>query len=363
MQVTCKQKDLALGLQKVSRALPTATTLPVLTGILVETQEKGLTLTATDLAVTVKIRVPAEIKQEGKVLLPGKMATELIKRINTEDLIIESQGNGKGRILYNKNKVELNTLDPDTYPAAPQVAGVEFQVEAQKFREAVIEVSIAAAKDTASPSFNSVNLELKSSNITLAATDTHRLAIRTLPITYTGEEKNCLIPVKLINEVIRILEGTVKVTLNNNFISFLTEDTYIAVRLSDAKFPNYRAVILPTAETKIKIDKSIMRDALERASLFVVDEKRIPIVTLNVNGNLQIKTCGSQVGDIDEVLEADIEGKEVQVSCNANLLLDSLRYMGGEKVEIDLGDAKKPMKVIPDSNDSLHMILPVVVRN
>ncbi|MGI9862332.1 DNA polymerase III subunit beta [Moorella naiadis] len=358
MQVTCKQKDLALGLQKVSRALATTTTMPVLTGVLVEAQKDGLYLTATDLMLTIKTRVPAEVAKEGKMVLPGKIATELIRKIDAEHLIIV-YNDPICRFVYGKNKVELNTYIPDSYPAAPEVDGIEFKVEARKLREAVSMVVVAAARDIAGAIFSNILLELQPGTLKLVATDSHRLAIKPISVQYEGEGKNCLAPAKQLYDLVRLFDDEdLNVTMEDSFIKFATETETAFIRLSAGKFPNYEVVIPKLQAAKITVKRTLLLDSLERASLFI-SEKRVPIVKIAVNGEVRLATYGSDIGGVNEIIEADTEGEAFEMTYNANLLLDTVRVVNSDELILTFSEKMKPLKLEPPSEDALHLVLPV----
>lgn len=360
MQATCRQKDLALGMQKVSRALATTTTMPVLTGVLVEAQKDGLYLTATDLMLTIKTRVPAEVAKEGKMVLPGKIATELIKKIDAEQLTIVYD-DPICRMIYGKNKVELNTYGPENYPAAPEVTGIKLNVDAQKFREAVSEVIVAAAitKESYGTVFNNILLELRPSKLNLVATDSHRLAIKTLPVQYEGENKDCLAPAKQLYDLARLFEdGSLTVVMEDNFVKFTTETEMASLRLSAGKFPNYEVAIPKLQAAKIRVKRTPLLDSLERASLFI-SEKRVPIVKIAVNGEVRLATYSSDIGGVNEVIEADTEGEAFEMAFNANLLLDAVRVVNSDELILTFSEKLRPLKLEPPSGDALHLVLPV----
>lgn len=358
MQATCKQKDLALGLQKVSRALATATTMPVLTGVLVEAQRDGLYLTATDLMLTIKTRVPAEVSEEGRTVLPGKIAVELIRKIDADQLTI-IYNDPICRFVYGKNKVELNTYGSESYPAAPEVDGIEFKVEARKLREAVSMVAVAAAKDVAGAVFNNILLELRPGMLNLVATDSHHMAIKALPVHYEGDGTDCLVPVKQLYDLVRLFDdGDLTVTMEDNFVKFTTETETASIRLSAGKFPNYQVAIPKLQAAKIRVKRAPLLDSLERASLFV-SEKKIPIVKISVNGEVRLESYGSDMGGVNEVIEADTEGDVFETAFNANLLLDAVRVTNSDELVLTFSEKLKPFKLEPLSGGTMHLVLPV----
>ncbi len=358
MQVTCKQKDLALGLQKVSRALATATTMPVLTGVLVEAQKDELCLTATDLMLTIKTRVPVEVSEEGRTVLPGKIAVELIKKIDADQMTI-IYNDPICRFVYGKNKVELNTYGTESYPAAPEVDGIEFKVEARKLREAVSMVVVAAARDIAGAIFSNILLELRPGTLKLVATDSHRLAIKPIPVQYEGEGKDCLAPAKQLYDLVRLFDdGDLTVTMEDSFVKFATETETASIRLSAGKFPNYEVAIPKLQAAKIRVKRAPLLDSLERASLFM-SEKKVPIVKISVNGEVRLESYGSDAGGVNEVIEADTEGEAFETAFNADLLLDAVRVTNSDELVLTFSEKLKPFKVEPSSGDALHMVLPI----
>lgn len=358
MQVTCKQKDLALGLQKVSRAVATATTMPVLTGVLIEAKKDGLHLTGTNLMLTIQTCVPAQVYQEGKVVLPGKIAVELVKKINADEITMSSDG-PICRIVYGNSKVELNTYDAESYPAAPEVEGIELAVEGQKLREAVSEVIVAAGKESSMTIFSNILIELRQAYLRLVATDSYRMAIKDIPVQYAAQVKDCIVPAKQLYDVVRMLEdGQVMVTLGDNFVKFLTPAETAILRLTEGKFPNYEAVLPKQEKTKVRVKRSLLLDSLERASLFV-SEKKIPVVKVSLNGNMKLESYGSEVGGVNEIIEADTEGEALEIAVNTSFFFDAVRVVNADELILSFSEKLKPFKVEPPDGEVLHVILPI----
>ncbi|MDN5361580.1 MAG: polymerase subunit beta [Moorella sp. (in: firmicutes)] len=371
MQILCPQPQLVNAVQKVYRAVATTTTLPAITGILLQAHDNNLTLTGTDLDMGIIYKFPVEIMEEGDLLLPGRIFTEMVRRLPPTSLTLRSLDASAVEIAYQQSRVQLNSFDPGQFPALPPVEGdFSFQVPLNVIKDAIRKVTIAAGNDDLRSVFNGVlwELDLEGSRLNLVATDTHRLALyRGQPQGVApGKGASALVPNRALNELARLLpgdEGAVKITLGESQIYAQYEELTLYTRLLSGKFPHYQQVIPSEYITTVSINTRELLDTVERATLLARDENkaRAHIIILQVGEkSLKITSEAAEIGHLEEELTADIEGESLELALNGRYLLDTLQVIDTETVILELLAPLKPVVVRPAGQDNYFcLILPV----
>ena len=373
MQILCPQPQLVNAVQKVYRAVATTTTLPAITGILLQAHDNNLTLTGTDLDMGIIYRFPVEIIEEGDLLLPGRIFTEMVRRLPPTTLSLRSLDASAVEISYQQSRVQLNSFDPSQFPIMPPVEGdFSFQVPLNVIKDAIRKVTIAAGNDDLGSVFNGVLWELSPelNKLNLVATDTHRLALYCGQLqgvaTVNGTITSALVPNRALNELARLLsgdDGAVKITLGESQIYAQYEGMTLYTRLLSGKFPHYQQVIPLEHTTTVKINTRELLDTVQRATLLARDENkaRAHIIILRVGEkSLKITSEAAEIGHLEEELTADIEGEALELALNGRYLLDTLQVIDTEEVVLELLAPLKPIVVRPAGQDNYFcLILPV----
>ena len=258
VKITCKQQDLSRGLTTVSHAVSNRSTLPILTNILLATDNNRLKLSATNLEIGINCWVDCQIHEEGSTTVPAKLFTDFVNSLSqtTVDITVPEDSN-KMNIKSEDSSANIKGMDASEFPLIPSAEGGEPPVilDAATLKEMIEEVVIAASDDDSRPVFTGVLVQVGNEQVTFAAADAFRLAVRTAPLpgdaTLRGD---ILIPAKTLRELKGILpsEGAVQmiVTPNRSQVLFHTEQVDLVSRLIDGNFPNYRQII-PKEHTPI----------------------------------------------------------------------------------------------------------------
>ncbi|MDK2821124.1 MAG: polymerase subunit beta [Clostridia bacterium] len=373
MNINCPQPQLVNAVQKVYRAVASTTTLPALTGILLEAKNDTLTLHGTDLDLGIIHSFPVEVIEKGTLLLPARIFTEMVRRLPPIPINIKSLDNNKVEISYHQSKIELNNIDPNQFPSLPNIEGsFSFEVEANKLKDAIRKVSIATGSEDLQSVFNGILLEIEPEKnyFNLVATDTHRLAVyHNEPLSIANEKPfNALIANRAMNELARLLpnnDNKVNLTINSNQIYIQYESTTLYARLMNGKFPHYRQVIPEKYNTSVKLPTRDLLDTAERATLLAKDEikTRSHIIFFEVGENkVKVTSEAAEVGNLEEELPANIEGESLKLALNGRYLVETLRIIDDENIDIKMIAPLKPIVVKPQDNDNYFcLILPVRV--
>ncbi|MDQ6644332.1 MAG: DNA polymerase III subunit beta, partial [Chloroflexota bacterium] len=325
MKITCKQQDLNRGLSIVSHAVSNRSTLPILANILLATDNGRLKLSATNLEIGINCWVDCQIHEEGSTTVPAKLFTDFVNSLSqtSVDIAVLDDSN-KMNIKSEDSSANIKGMDPSEFPMIPSAEGGEPPVilEASMLKEMIAEVVIAASEDESRPVFTGVLVQVGNEQVTFAAADAFRLAVRSAPLPGDNTSHgDILIPARTLSELARILpsEGAVQmiVTPNRSQVLFHTEQIDLVSRLIEGNFPNYRQIIPKEHTTRAVVDTKTFAARVKSAALFARDSSNIARVKIDggdgsglAAGVVTIEATAEDLGDNVGVLNAAIDGPE-----------------------------------------------------
>lgn len=367
MIVNCLRENLSYGLQNVQRAISSKKTLPILDGVLIKAADNHLTITATDLELAIETKIPAQIVEEGEMVVTSDKFIELIKKLPSGNISLIKENNNL-KIEYLNSEIELKGFNPEEFPALPQIEEeFKFILKADNLNSLIRKTIFASSLDESRPVFNGALFNIEDHQIKLITTDSHRLAINDSKINeikVKNDNKNIdiIIPRKTLNEIQRIFKDDdeeISVYGNEKQIIFLSSDTKIISRIIDGKFPKFNDVIPKDYQTSIKINKKEFTDAIERASLFVDTVDKFSIITFKISDSLINISSKSESGYLNENLNAFVEGDKLEISFNSRYLLDGLKVIETDDIEFKFSGNLSPA-VIKELNDNYtYLVLPL----
>ncbi len=378
MKITCKQQDLSRGLSAVSHAVSSRSTLPILSNILLATDQGRLKLAATNLEIGINCWVDAQIHEEGTTTVPAKLLTDFVSSLpqapvdisvaeDTNILNIESSG----------SIAHIKGMDASEFPLIPSAEGGEPPVllDAVLLKEMIAEVAFAAADDDSRPVFTGVLVQVGEEKITFAAADAFRLAVRVAPLPGDGHPRgDILVPARTLTELARILpaEGPVEmiVTPNRSQVLFHTPQLDLVSRLIDGTFPNFRQIIPKEHATRAVVETKQFAEAVKRAALFARDSSNITRIKINPGENdglepgaLTVEATAEDLGDNTSTVNAAVDGPELQIIFNVKYLADVLAVIGTPEVALEANGATKPGVIKPvGANDYTYVIMPMHIN-
>lgn len=384
MKITCKQQDLAKGLSSVSHAVSTRTTLPILANILIATEDERIRLSATNLEIGVTCWVPATIHQEGTTTLPARLLTDFVNTLppGTVDLALQSGGGQTVKVSMQRTSTNIRGMDPGEFPAIPSAEGSETPVilDAAELRGMIAQVAFAAAADDTRPVFTGVLARVGDDELTFAAADSFRLAVRTaaLPASSGGGVATALgdilIPARTLSELGRILpdEGTVEmyVTPNRNQVLFHTPGVDLVSNLISGQFPNFAAILPKVHATRAVVKTDELRAAAKRASLFARDSANIVRVKVEPGeaggvtpGAVTLSATAEELGDATDTVDAAVDGQGLEVIFNVKYMTDVLAVIDTPDVAIELNSPQQPGVIKPVGKDEQYTYVVMPMHN
>lgn len=365
MKIFCSKDALLTGVNTVQKAVSGKNTLPILQGILIKAEQQSLQFTATDLEMGIRCNVPVQIIEEGIMVVPSKLFSEVVRKLPDTNITLEERNNAI-IISYHQSEIVLNGYDPEEFPLLPEILDPisSFTLSSTIFNKMIRSTIFACAIEESRPVFNGALLQIDGSNIRVVATDTHRLAYSIAEIA-NPEESNFsgIIPAKTLLEISRLLrdeDEVLTISFSNNQVVFKFGSIYLVSRLIEGVFPNYKQVIPQTCETKLYLPVRTFLETVERASLLSRNINGVNIIRLNVENNELKIDQASELGKIAEQMNIEQEGKDILIAFNAKFLTDALKVINSEQIIFELSGPFSPGVIRPiDDPNYLYLVLPV----
>ncbi|MEO5883977.1 MAG: DNA polymerase III subunit beta [Candidatus Limnocylindrales bacterium] len=368
MRLSVMQENLARGLSVVSRAVSSRSTLPVLANVLLKTEDAGLKLTATNLEIGITYWVPGKIDEDGATTVPAKLLTDLVNSLPAGDKVeLEVTTGDTLHIKAGRFQSHIKGIDADEFPAI-QTAGDRptTRIAQNVLRRALAEVAFAAASDEARPILTGVLARFEGDQLTLAAADNYRIAVKTVPILDPVAETSVVIPARALNELARVLadiDDPVDVVLAGarNQVLFHLDGIDLVSRLIDGQFPNYQQVMPQTHATRAIIDREELLRAVRPAALIAHESANIVKLQIGGDGESGVTvSANAEVGDHVGQVEAEVEGDGTTIAFNARYLADVLTNVAAEQFALELNGPLSPGVFKPIGDDHyVHVVMPV----
>lgn len=360
MKFKTAKEVLMNGIQTVQNIITTKSALPVLSNILLETQKDGLKLTATDLDVGISCVIPVDIQEAGSITIPAKRFSDIIKELPGDEANITTKKNNSVIIETESCQFKIMGLGCEEFPKIPDFKDKEvIRLEQVVLKEALALTSFAVSIDETRYILSGILFKISKNNLTLVATDGKRLAIITRKLKQDADkEVNIIVPVKTIHELNRNLQeqGELSLILGNNQVLFDLGSVIIISRLIEGEFPDYRQVIPPTTDNKIKIERTRFLLAVKRAALLATpDYQAIKLEAFK--NKLVVSKSTPDIGESREEVSVEYQGKEMVVGFNPNYLIDVLKNLTEETIEFELTDGEKPGVI--RINGYVYIVLPM----
>ncbi|MDD5504747.1 MAG: DNA polymerase III subunit beta [Candidatus Omnitrophica bacterium] len=363
MRITISKQSLLESLQAVMGAVTTKNTLPILSNILFEAGNNNINITATDLDIGITHTQEANITEQGSTTIPAKRFQDIIKEFPNEEIQIATKKNNTILITAKHATYKILTTPKEEFPNIPTKQNAQTLIIDQKtFKQMLVYTVFAMSKEETRYVLNGVCIEIAPGAIQAIATDGRRLAIIKKPHkSEIKETATIIIPSKTIQEVFKTLkdDGGVEIRLTPNQVVFQINNTNIISRLIEGEYPNYKQAIPKKSDNTLVADKSLLIPAIKRASLLTTAESQAIKLHLAKNRLIISKTT-PEVGEAVEDIEVVYSGSEMQIGFNPAYLLDVLKNIEEERVEIEFTGPEKPA-VLRIRDEYVYIVLPMQI--
>jgi DNA polymerase III subunit beta len=337
MKFTITREQFQEGLQAVAGSVPTKTTLPVLSNILVEATHGGVRLSGTDLDIAVSTMVPASVDQEGSITVPARKLAEIVRELPNASIRITASGEQRVTIECGRSKFRLLGLPKDEFPAFPAVKFEGgWKATAGNLQKLITHVAFAASTEESRPILNGVLWELRPDRMRMVATNGHRLARMDVPTaTAGGAQADLIVPPKALEQIRKLFsaEDEIEVARSENHLGFRSATTQVFTRLIEGPYPNYEQVIPRENDKVMTADKGAITSALRRMSIVASDQThRIRMAFANGSCKLSVQT--PDLGEAQEEVTVTYEGDALEIGFNAAYMLEVLKYIPTDEVRM-----------------------------
>lgn len=359
MKLSCLQENLALGLNQVKRAVATRSILPVLSNVMLSTDNGRLKLSATDLEIGINCWIGAKVEEDGATTVPARTFIDLVNSLPPEVIDLELVKKTETlKLKCGRTKANFKGISAEEFPLIP-VAENTMPINADLFQEMVKQVSIAAAKDESRPVLTGILLKFEQGKLTLAAADGFRLSVRSVEV--PGEDKSVIIPARALVGAAR-LECT-GLQLNEGQAIFQGEDFNLVAQLINGNFPDYNQIIPTESKTEVRIDTTSFLSACKRAWIFA--REAIDFAKLEVEpDNVRIVSTSAESGDSRDNVLATVTGEPLSIGLNVKYLIEALSVMPTGRTILKMSGPAGPivMKSDDEGLDFIHVIMPMSIR-
>ena len=367
MKFTIPRSTLQIGINAVQNTVPTRSTLPVLSNIMVEAEEDRIKLSATDLEVSISSSIGAEVAEKGTITIPAKKFADIVRELPEAEVSLQTEDE-KMHINCERASFTLIGLPADEFPQLPSFESEKaVHWDGSILGDALRKTKFAVSTDETRYVLNGVFIEIKEGNAYLVATDGRRLAYIQKDIAAAdGQEFKGIVPIKAINELNRILgrvaeseESKVEVNLGENQINFIIGDTSLTSRLIEGQFPNYSQVIPEEYERNVKTNTQSIIHAIRRMSIFADEVASSVRINFGKEG-MNITTNTPGVGEGSEDVEVNMEGADISIAFSPSYVLDALKNIDTEEVNFQLTNELGPSVIRPEgSEDYICVVMPM----
>lgn len=363
MKLTCNRNSLLNAINIVSKAVSSRTTLPILECILLDAGE-DFKLTANDLELGIETApIEAEIDETGKVALEAKLFSEIIRKVNGENVKIEVNDKNEAVITSGTSEFKIIGQNGEEFPSVPTVSkSVYYSVKQSELKDMISQTIFSVSLDESKPVLTGELIEIKGSSMNIVAVDGYRISFRKSEIT-SSKDASVIVPSKTLREITKILsseeEEMALIYVTDKHILFDLGGNMIVSRLIEGEYIKYSQTFTDEFKTRIVINKSDMVAALERASLISRDARKIP-VKLDITKEKIVITSQADMGTAYEEVYAEVTGDALKIAFNPKYLIDALRAVDDEKVAVQFNSSLSPCIIKPEEGDSYkYLILPL----
>ncbi len=358
MHLRAEHDDLTDVLARATRAVGTRAPVEVLQGVLCEVQGNRLKVTGSDLEMTVHTSLEVEVIEEGKAVVPARLAAEAVRKLPPGAVTIRTE-EGEVEITGNGPSFRLRQLAVEDFPSLGEGPGAVdgVQLNGDDLVQAIAQVSVAASGDDARPILTGVLFESNEGSMRLVATDSYRLAVRDLPGVEAGN--GGLVPVRGLREVGRTIAAEkINIAVGEREAAFTSDRGSLNLRLIEGAFPNYRQLIPDEYVNRLTVSREAMMDAVDRASL--VAEDHIPVRLELSDGGVDISVTRQEVGGTAERVEGAYSGEKMTIAFNPRYLSDGVAAIEDDEIVVEVLDSLKPGILRGASSDEfLYLLMPV----
>lgn len=363
MKLICSKANLLKGVNIVSKAVPTRTTMNILECILIDASTDEIKFTANDMELGIETKIEGEIVEHGIIALDAKIFSEIVRKLPDNEVTIETDNSFQTLITCEKAKFNIIGKSGEDFSYLPYVERTDSIIMSQFTLKEVIRQTIFSIADNDNNKLMTGELfEISENQLKVVSLDGHRISIRNINLKDNYEYKKVVVPGKTLNEISKILPGSadedVVLYITDNHIIFEFDQTTVVSRLIEGEYFRIEQMLSSDYETKVRINKKELLDCIDRATLLIKEGEKKPIIMNVADGHMELK-INSFIGSMNEDIDIDKEGKDILIGFNPKFFIDALRVIDEEEVTLYMVNPKAPCFIKDDEESYIYLILPV----
>jgi len=361
LKVRCARSELVEKLGVVSRGVSTRSAVQVLSGLQLRAEGGELALAATDMEMSLRSSLSADVGSEGTVVVPGRLLVDIARLLPDADVELEHRlGEGLLEVTCGSASYQLHTYSAEDFPRLPEVEGSStFAVSREAFLDTVDRVGRSASRDESRPVLTGVLMRFGDGKLTMAATDSYRLAVKESQLSEQVPELEAIVPARALTELAHIAASgdEIQLGVKENHVVFGAGDTWLTTRRIDGQFPDYKQLIPDQFEYSVRLPRGELLDVVRRVA--VMAQRNLPLRLRFADGELTISARTQDVGEAKESMLAPYTGEPLEIGFNAEFLRDGLESVEADEIELKLISPLRPGLITAGDDDFRYLIMPI----
>src|SRR3954453_20400909 len=361
LRITVSRDELASKLAIVSRGVSTRTTVLVLGGIQLRAEAGQLHLAATDMEVSLRAVVDAQVSDEGVVVVPGRLLLDIARSLPDAEVTIEHKPEEAVVVVTaGSANYRLHTYSSEDFPRLPDVdTNALYAIERDALVETVARVGRSASRDESRPVLTGILVRFEAGRVVMDATDSYRLAVKETPVEAALPDLEAIIPARALQELARIAVGADEgqLGLQENHVVFGADGTWLTTRRIDGQFPNYRQLLPEQFEYELPLPREELLEVVRRVS--VMAQRNSPLRLRFADGDLTVSAQTQDVGEARESLPAAFDGEALEIGFNAEFLRDGIESIDSDELQLKLISPLRPAVLQGETADFTYLIMPI----
>lgn len=363
MIISCKKTELLKGVNIVSKAVTTKSSMPILECILIDASTNDIRLTGNDTELAIETTIEGEIEEEGAIAIDAKILSDIVRKLPDNEIKIETEDNYKITITCEKAVFNISGRSGEDFSKLPSFERDDYITLTQFTLKEVIQQTIFSISDSDSNKIMTGELfDIKNNQLTVASLDGHRISIRNIELKNNYPDKKVIVPGKTLQDISKIIGGdaneNVNIYFSDNYIVFEFDRTTVVSRLIEGEYFKIDQMLSSDYETKFTINKREFLSCIDRATLMTREGDKKPIIMNIGDDNIKLMVK-SNIGSMDEEIDIKKEGKDIRIGFNPKFFIDALRVIDEDEVTLYMVNPKAPCFIKDEKENYIYLILPV----
>jgi DNA polymerase-3 subunit beta len=361
MRVVCRRDELVSRLAIVARAVSARANVQILAGILIRAEAGRLQLAATDMELSLRASLEAQVEDGGAVVVPGRLLVDLARLLPAEDVTLEHHPDeGALRIACGAASYSLHTYAVEDFPRPPEIDALTMSpVDRDALLDTVARVARSASRDESRPVLTGILVRFERGKLVMAATDSYRLSVKETDLDAAPPELEAIVPARALSELARVAQGAddVELGVQENQVVFTADGVWLTTRRIDGQFPNYKQLLPESFEHELTLPRTELLDVVRRAA--VMAQRNSPLRLRFAEGELTVSAQTQDVGEARETMPVAFSGEPLEIGFNAEFLREGIESVSAEEIRLKLISPLRPGLISVDGDDFWYLIMPI----